>query len=233
MYLNPMPDVTQPTPTPSQSNLLSSSSTPGTSNSLPAGFFTSNYPTADQYGQAPQPQNQNQSQVQQPTPSIQPPTHSHANLRSPSRGGTASGLSNEISALFASAPPSRAASPASELHGARQGAAPSGQSRTGGAGQTSTERFLLTAADQKEGTRDERLNKVIRAKYNAGLLKPFNYIKGYERLNTWMERKWSQSSKLRTLRIISEFRPAFRVSSARSSGAFVWSRVTPVTPVAC
>lgn len=77
---------------------------------------------------------------------------------------------------------------------------------------TSTERFLLTAADQKEGTRDERLNRVIRAKYDAGLLRPFNYIKGYERLNTWMERKWSSSGKHRTLRIISEFRPHFRVS---------------------
>lgn len=78
---------------------------------------------------------------------------------------------------------------------------------------SSTERFLLTAADQKDGTRDERLNKVIRAKYEAGLLKPFNYIKGYERLNTWMDSKWSSTSKHRTLKIISEFRPAFRVSS--------------------
>lgn len=77
---------------------------------------------------------------------------------------------------------------------------------------TSTERFLLTAADQKEGTRDERLNRVIRAKYDAGLLRPFNYIKGYERLNTWMDRKWTSSGKHRTLRIISEFRPHFRVS---------------------
>lgn len=82
---------------------------------------------------------------------------------------------------------------------------------SGAAGQSSTERFLLTAADQKEGTRDERLNKVIRAKWEAGLLKPFNYIKGYERLNTWMEKKWQTSSKLRTLKILSEFRPAFRV----------------------
>jgi hypothetical protein len=77
---------------------------------------------------------------------------------------------------------------------------------------TSTERFLLTAADQKEGTRDERLNRVIRAKYDAGLLKPFNYIKGYERLNTWMDKKWSASGKHRTLKIIAEFRPHFRVS---------------------
>ena len=86
---------------------------------------------------------------------------------------------------------------------------------TGPAGTTmpssSTERFLLTAADQSDGTRDERLNSVIRAKYEAGLLKPFNYIKGYERLNTWMDNTWSNRSKHRTLKIISEFRPAFRV----------------------
>lgn len=50
----------------------------------------------------------------------------------------------------------------------------------------------MTAADQATGTRDERLAKVIRAKYEAGLLKPYNYVKGYKRLSTWMEKKWVQ-----------------------------------------
>jgi hypothetical protein len=36
---------------------------------------------------------------------------------------------------------------------------------------TKTEKFLLTAADQESGSRDERLNRVIRSKYEAGLLK--------------------------------------------------------------
>ena len=54
---------------------------------------------------------------------------------------------------------------------------------------TKTERFLLTAADQEDGTRDERLARVIHAKYEAGMLKPFNYVKGYARLLRWMERK--------------------------------------------
>jgi hypothetical protein len=54
---------------------------------------------------------------------------------------------------------------------------------------TKTERFLLTAADQESGTRDERLAAVIHAKYEAGLLKPYNYVKGYARLSRWMERK--------------------------------------------
>lgn len=54
---------------------------------------------------------------------------------------------------------------------------------------TKTERFLLTAADQETGTRDERLKAVIHAKYEAALLKPYNYVKGYARLSRWMERK--------------------------------------------
>ena len=78
---------------------------------------------------------------------------------------------------------------------------------------STTEKFLLTAADQSEGTKEERLNRVIRAKYEAGLLKPFNFIKGYERLNTWMDLRWSAQSKQRALRIISGFRPSFRVRS--------------------
>lgn len=54
---------------------------------------------------------------------------------------------------------------------------------------TKTEKFLLTAADQESGSRDERLNQVIRSKYEAGLLKPYNYVKGYARLSRWMDRK--------------------------------------------
>lgn len=96
------------------------------------------------------------------------------------------------------------------LPGSRSGSPILGPTQLGANG-SSTERFLLTAADQKEdGTRDERLNKVIRAKYEAGLLKPFNFIKGYERLNIWMDKRWALNSKLRTLKILSEFRPAFR-----------------------
>ena len=54
---------------------------------------------------------------------------------------------------------------------------------------TKQEKFLLTAADQEDGSRDERLARVIRAKYEAGLLKPYNYVKGYARLSRWMDRK--------------------------------------------
>ena len=51
------------------------------------------------------------------------------------------------------------------------------------------EKFLLMAADQETGSRDERLNRVIQAKYEAGLLKPYDYVKGYARLSRWMDRK--------------------------------------------
>lgn len=54
---------------------------------------------------------------------------------------------------------------------------------------TKQERFFLTAADQANGTRNERLNMVIRSKYEAGLLKPYNYVKGYARLSRWMDKK--------------------------------------------
>jgi len=52
-----------------------------------------------------------------------------------------------------------------------------------------TENFLLTAADQSDGSRDERLTRVIKAKYEAGLLKPYNYVNGYARLSKYMENK--------------------------------------------
>jgi hypothetical protein len=105
---------------------------------------------------------------------------------------------------------------------------------------TKTERFFLTAADQASGTRNERLNMVIRSKYEAGLLKPYNYVKGYARLSRWMDRKWvlrdmcacaydikcanggwlacsvSQESKQKILQPLSILRPKFRVSQNRS-----------------
>ena len=61
---------------------------------------------------------------------------------------------------------------------------------------TKTEKFLLTAADQESGSRDERLNRVISSKYEAGLLKPYNYVKGYARLSRWMDRKYVSISFL-------------------------------------
>ncbi|KAI0089441.1 hypothetical protein BDY19DRAFT_942356 [Irpex rosettiformis] len=75
---------------------------------------------------------------------------------------------------------------------------------------TKTERFFLTAADQASGTRNERLNMVIRSKYEAGLLKPYNYVKGYARLSRWMDKNVSPDSKAKILQPLSILRPKFR-----------------------
>lgn len=75
---------------------------------------------------------------------------------------------------------------------------------------TKQERFLLTAADQESGSRNERLNRVIRSKYEAGLLKPYNYVKGYARLSRWMDSHVSQESKQQILQPLSVLRPKFR-----------------------
>ena len=53
-----------------------------------------------------------------------------------------------------------------------------------------SEKFLLTAADPAPGTRVERLERVIRTKYEAGLLKPYNYARGYARLSRWIDCKY-------------------------------------------
>ncbi|KAF5380140.1 hypothetical protein D9615_006300 [Tricholomella constricta] len=73
-----------------------------------------------------------------------------------------------------------------------------------------TERFLLTAAHQESGSRTERLDRVIRSKYEAGLLKPYNYVKGYARLSRWMDTHVSQESKEQILQPLSVLRPKFR-----------------------
>ncbi|KIM53950.1 hypothetical protein SCLCIDRAFT_97185, partial [Scleroderma citrinum Foug A] len=75
---------------------------------------------------------------------------------------------------------------------------------------TKTEKFLLIAADQESGTRDERLNRVIQSKYEAGLLKPYDYVKGYARLSRWMDRNVSKQSKQQILQPLSVLRPKFR-----------------------
>jgi len=73
------------------------------------------------------------------------------------------------------------------------------------------EKYYMTAADPA-GTDapDERMNKLLRAKYDAGLLKPFNYVKGYARLNQFMDRNLQASSRQRILRQLDKFRPKFR-----------------------
>jgi hypothetical protein len=60
-----------------------------------------------------------------------------------------------------------------------------------------SEKYFLAAADQASGTRDERLAKVIKAKYEAGLLKPYDYSRGYAKMYKWLEKKWVGSGENR------------------------------------
>lgn len=73
------------------------------------------------------------------------------------------------------------------------------------------EKYYMTAADPAgSDSPEERMNKLLKAKMDAGLLKPFNYVKGYARLNHYMEQNLQQISRVRILRQMDRFRPKFR-----------------------
>jgi len=73
------------------------------------------------------------------------------------------------------------------------------------------EKYYMTAADPAgTDSPEERMNKLLKAKMDAGLLKPFNYVKGYARLNQYMEQNLMQVSRVRILRQLDRFRPKFR-----------------------
>ena len=73
------------------------------------------------------------------------------------------------------------------------------------------EKFFLTAADPAgNDPPEERMNRLLTAKWEAGLLKPFNYVKGYARLNAYMEKNMRPASRQRILRQLNSFRPKFR-----------------------
>ncbi|WPK22908.1 hypothetical protein PUMCH_000130 [Australozyma saopauloensis] len=73
------------------------------------------------------------------------------------------------------------------------------------------DKFFLTAADPTtEISPEERLKQVIKAKLEAGLLQPYNYAKGYARLQSYMDNYMNQSSRQRIMKPLLIFRPAFR-----------------------
>jgi predicted DNA-binding antitoxin AbrB/MazE fold protein len=73
-----------------------------------------------------------------------------------------------------------------------------------------TRAYYLQAADPSGNAPEERMRKVLQAKYEAGLLKPFNYINGYTRLGSYLDSHVSASSKQKILRQLDRFRPKFR-----------------------
>lgn len=73
------------------------------------------------------------------------------------------------------------------------------------------DKFFLTAADPTtEISPEERLKQVIKAKLEAGLLQPYNYAKGYARLQSYMDNYMNRTSRQRILKPLLIFRPAFR-----------------------
>lgn len=74
-----------------------------------------------------------------------------------------------------------------------------------------TREYYLQAADPSGNDNpEERMSRVLKAKYDAGLLKPFNYIKGYARLGKYLDGHIASTSKQKILRTINQFRPKFR-----------------------
>lgn len=73
------------------------------------------------------------------------------------------------------------------------------------------ETYYMTAADPSgSDPPEERMNRLLKAKYDAGLLRPFNYVKGYARLSQYMERNMHSASRQKILRQLDKFRPTFR-----------------------
>lgn len=71
--------------------------------------------------------------------------------------------------------------------------------------------YYLQAADPTgNDAPEERMQRLLRAKYDAGMLKPFNYVKGYARLSAYMDGHMDSASKQKILRELDRFRPKFR-----------------------
>jgi hypothetical protein len=74
-----------------------------------------------------------------------------------------------------------------------------------------TREYYLQAADPTgNDAPEERMQRLLRAKYDAGMLKPFNYVKGYARLSAYMDGHMQATSKQKILRQLDRFRPKFR-----------------------
>lgn len=73
------------------------------------------------------------------------------------------------------------------------------------------EKYYMMAADPTGAEPpEERMNKLLKAKYDAGMLRPFNYVNGYARLNKYMEKNMKHSSRHKILMQLDQFRPKFR-----------------------
>lgn len=128
-------------------------------------------------------------------------------LSNPSLTNTMGNLTNE--ALFAPAGPSNAAllPPPATMNAGNSIQRPT----SGLMIDKARERYYMTAADPAgTDSPEQRMNKLLQSKMDAGLLRPFNYVKGYARLNQYMEQNLQSISRQRILRQLDRFRPRFR-----------------------
>lgn len=73
------------------------------------------------------------------------------------------------------------------------------------------EKFYMTIADPSGNDKpEERMKKLLEAKFKAGLLRPFNYVQGYARLNSYLEGHMQPALRQKMMRHIEKFRPKFR-----------------------
>lgn len=125
--------------------------------------------------------------------------------------GQASGGSPSMSGSGAMLPPP----PTSSVQEGSSGGGGRTRSQKSGGGSSAqkdkTREYYLQAADPSgNDNAEERMSRVLKAKYDAGLLKPFNYINGYARLGKYLDGHIAASSKQKILRTINHFRPKFR-----------------------
>ena len=87
---------------------------------------------------------------------------------------------------------------------------PNPRQADGGSSERARDRCYLAAADPSGDVPEERMKQVLKAKQEAGFLKPFNYAKGYARLSKYMDKNMQPSSRKKILSRLDEFRPKFR-----------------------
>ncbi|CAK7272475.1 Transcription factor [Sporothrix epigloea] len=75
-----------------------------------------------------------------------------------------------------------------------------------------TRDYYFQAADPSgNDTPEQRMSNLLKAKYDAGLLKPFNYVRGYAHLHKYLDsHKIAPASKQKIQRQLDRFRPKFR-----------------------
>ncbi|KAI1006470.1 Zinc cluster transcription factor [Podosphaera aphanis] len=74
-----------------------------------------------------------------------------------------------------------------------------------------TREYYFQAADPiGNDPPEERMQRLLQAKYNAGMLRPFNYTTGYSNLSSYLDKNVRPAQKLKILRQIEKIRPQFQ-----------------------